>query len=179
MKNLLVAIAIVLSAGSLSAQTKIAHVNSQSLLDTLPSRKMAMKKLQEFEVSGVQELKEMEADLNKSFATYEKNAPGMSPVIKKIEEEKLMKKQQALQDREQSLNYEMQVYSQELNAPILKMVQDAVKTVSERKKLSYVIDETVTLYFDVNLDITGEVMTELLRLDAEAMKNTPPPVSPK
>ena len=59
------------------------------------------------------------------------------------------------------------------------MVQDAVKTVSERKKLSYVIDETVTLYFDVNLDITGEVMTELLRLDAEAMKNTPPPVSPK
>ena len=167
MKKLLLAIAIVFSAGSLMAQTKIAHVNSQVLLDTLPSRKVAIQKLQEFERNGVKELQEMEADLNNAYAKYERERPNMSPVIIKIEEEKLMKKQQALQDREQSLNAEMQAYSQELNTPILGMVQKAVEIVSDRRKINYVIDESVTLYFKGGTDITDEVIVELLKMDKQ------------
>ncbi len=167
MKKLLLAIAIVFSAGSLLAQSKVAHVNSQTLLDSLPSRQVAIQKLQEFEKNGITELQEMEADLNDALAKYERDRPNMSPVIIKIEEEKLMKKQQALQEREQSLNAEMQAYSNELNQPILDMVQKAVKVVSERKKLNYVIDESVTLYFAGGTDITQEVLTELLKMDAQ------------
>ena len=167
MKKLLLAIVLVFSAGSLMAQSKIAHVNSQQLLDTMPSRIAAIQKLQEFEKNGVTELQEMEADLNNALAKYERDRPNMSPVIIKIEEEKLMKKQQALQEREQSLNSEMQAYSNELNAPILEMVQKAVQIVSERKKLNYVIDESVTLYFAGGTDITDEVIVELLKMDAQ------------
>src|SRR5690606_7141837 len=98
-------------------------------------------------------------------AKYQKDQPNMSPVIAKIEEEKLMKKQQALQEREEALNNEMQAYSQELNAPILKRVQKAVEIVSERLKLNYVIDESVTLYFKGGMDITDQVIKELLILD--------------
>lgn len=165
MKNLLLALAIFAGTGSLMAQTKIAHVNSQVLLDTMPSRAEAMRKLKEFEAAGYKELQEMEADLNNAIAVYEKNRPSMSPVIIKIEEEKLMKKQQALQEREQSLGAEMQAYSQELNGPILEKVQKAVKIVADAKKINYVIDESITLYFDAGLDITQEVAAELLKLD--------------
>jgi len=168
MKNFLLAIAlVVVGAGSVMAQSKVAHVNSQTLLDTLPSRKVAILKLQEFETNGVKELQEMEADFNASVAKYEKARPNMSPVIIKIEEEKLMKKQQALQEREQGLNAEMQAYSQELNTPILGMVQKAVKIVSERMKINYVIDESVTLYFAGGTDITDEVIVELLKMDKQ------------
>jgi outer membrane protein len=158
------------SMGAVMAQSKVAHVNSQKLLDTIPSRKEAMVKLKEFETNGVKELQEMEADFNTALGKYEKERPNMSPMLIKIEEEKLMKKQQNIQDREQALNQEMQVYSQELNKPILERVQKAVEIVSDRKKLNYVIDETVTLYFKGGMDITAEVVVELLRLDAEAMK---------
>lgn len=168
MKNFLLAIAlVVVGAGSVMAQSKVAHVNSQTLLDTLPSRKVAILKLQEFETNGVKELQEMEADFNAAVAKYEKARPNMSPVIIKIEEEKLMKKQQALQEREQGLNTEMQAYSQELNTPILGMVQKAVKIVSERMKINYVIDESVTLYFAGGTDITQEVIVELLKMDKQ------------
>jgi outer membrane protein len=94
----------------------------------------------------------------------------MTPMLIKIEEEKLMKKQQNIQDREQGLNQEMQMYSQDLNKPILERVQKAVEIVSDRKKLNYVIDESVTLYFKGGMDITAEVVVELMRLDAEANK---------
>ena len=167
MKKLILAILVVVSAGTISAQSNVAHVNSQTLLDTLPSRKVAIVKLQEFEKAGMLELQEMEQDFNTSLAKYQSAQAGMSPVIIKIEEEKLMKKQQALQEREQSLQQEMQVYSQELNTPILTMVQKAVKLVSERKKINYVIDESVTLYFAGGTDITKEVITELLKMDKQ------------
>lgn len=170
MKKLLLALAVMFSMGAVMAQSKVAHVNSQKLLDTLPSRKVAMDKLKEFETNGIKELQEMEADFNTALQKYEKDRPNLSPMLIKIEEEKLMKKQQNIQDREQSLNQEMQIYSQELNKPILERVQKAVEIVSDRKKLNYVIDESVTLYFKGGMDITGEVIIELLRLDAEANK---------
>jgi outer membrane protein len=170
MKKLLLALAVMFSMGTVVAQSKVAHVNSQKLLDTLPSRKAAMVKLKEFEAEGIKELQEMEADFNGALAKYEKERPNMQQFLIKIEEEKLMKKQQSIQDREQSLNQQIQMYSQELNKPILERVQKAVEIISERKKLNYVIDESVTLYFKGGVDITSEVVVELLRLDAEAMK---------
>lgn len=165
MKKILLALIVVCSVGTLSAQTKVAHVNSQTLLDTMPSRKSAIVKLQEFERAGVQELQEMQADFEKSYNAFMAKQSTLSPVVLKIEEEKLMKKQQNLQEREQSLQQEMQVYSQELNNPILEMVQKAVKEVSEKNKINYVIDETVTMYFSGGTDITNEVITVLLRMD--------------
>lgn len=165
MKKLLVVLVLVFGAGASMAQSKVAHVNSQVILDTLPSRKVAIKKLQDFERNGIAELQEMEEDFNKAVAKYQKEQPNMTPILIKIEEEKLMKKQQALQDRENSLNAEMQAYSQELNGPILAKVQKAVEIVSERLKLNYVIDESVTLYFKGGMDITDQVIKELMILD--------------
>jgi outer membrane protein len=170
MKKWFYTLVVLISMSSAMAQVKMAHVNSQKLLDTLPSRKEAMKKLQEFEAAGVKELQEMEADFNKALADYEKKRPDLSPMLIKIEEEKLMKKQQNIQDRQESLSQEMQIYSQELNKPILERVQKAVEIVSDRRKLNYVIDESVTLYFKGGTDVTAEVVVELLRLDAEATK---------
>ncbi len=170
MRKLVLAFLVVLGSTAVMAQSKVGHVNSQKLLDTLPSRKAAIEKLKEFEMSGIKELQEMEADFNAALAKYEQNRANMSPVIQKIEEEKLMKKNQAIQEREQSLNQEMQIYSQELNKPILDRVQKSVELVAERKKLNYVIDESVTLYFKGGTDITQEVLVELLRMDAESMK---------
>lgn len=165
MKKLLLVLILVISAGATMAQSKVAHVNSQRLLDTLPSRKDAIKKLQEFEKNGVIELQEMEKDLQLAYDRYNKERPNWSPVIMKIEEEKIMKKEQAYQERQESLNMEMQAYSNELNGPILERVQKAVQIVADRKKLNYVIDESVTMYFAGGMDITDEVIIELMRLE--------------
>jgi Skp family chaperone for outer membrane proteins len=81
-----------------------------------------------------------------------------------------MKKQQALEDRQGQLQQEMQIYGQELNQPILERIQKAVELVADRKKVNYVIDESQTLYFKGGIDMTAEVMVELLRMDAEALK---------
>lgn len=164
MKNLLAIVLLILGTGMSFGQSKLAHVNSQELLESMESRKQAITKMQEFEKAGYEELQAMQADLEKAYNDFEQKRPTLSPILIKIEEEKLMKKQQALQERQQSLQVEMQAYSEELNAPILQMLQDAVKTVSVAKKLDYVIDETQVLYFNGE-NITEAVKVELKKLD--------------
>ena len=65
MKNVIFITLVLLMGFQAEAQTKIGHINSQVLLDTLQSRKDAMAKLKQFEAEGVQELQEM----NKAFET--------------------------------------------------------------------------------------------------------------
>ena len=169
MKRGLLILVLAVLALNVNAQTKIAHINSQVLLDTLQSRKDAMAKLKKFEEEGVLELQEMNKSLEAAYVRYQQNEKDWSPVIKQMEEEKLQKKQVALQTRQQELEQQMQIYGQELNKPILELVQTAVNNVAESKKLSYVLDETVTLYFKGGIDITNEVMTELLKLEKELL----------
>jgi Skp family chaperone for outer membrane proteins len=62
MKKVVLVIALMLAAINANAQMKLAHVNSQQLLDTMPSRKAAMEKLKKFEQDGYQELTEIQKD---------------------------------------------------------------------------------------------------------------------
>ena len=55
MKKVVLVIALMLAAINVNAQMKLAHVNSQQLLDTMPSRKAAMEKLKKFEQDGYKE----------------------------------------------------------------------------------------------------------------------------
>jgi len=164
MKKFLVGLMVAMSFGTM-AQIKVGFVDSQRLLDTMPSRKVAAEKYLAYEKESYTELQTMQAELEKAFTDYQKEAPNMSPVMKESRERKLMEKERLFNESQQTLSQELQAYSNELNAPILKMVQEAVKIVSERKKLSYVTDQSTTLYFDPLLDITGEVAVELLKLD--------------
>ena len=166
MKNIIFLSVMLLMGFQAEAQMKIGNINSQVLLDTLQSRKDAMAVLKQFEAEGVQELQEMNKAFESAYLRYQQNEKDWSPVIQKMEQEKLMKKQQALETRQVELEQQMQIYGQELNKPILDLVQTAVNNIAESKKLSYVLDETVTLYFQGGIDLTQEVMTELLKLEA-------------
>jgi outer membrane protein len=170
MKKLILAMILMMSFGAVYSQQKIGHINSQKLLDTLPSRKEAVKQLRSFEEAGINELQEMEADLEKAYRKYMADQGTLTPVMRQYEEERIQKKQQALQMREQELQQQISMLGNELNAPILKRVQKAVDIVADRKKFNYIIDESVTLYFKGGIDLTSEVMTELLRIDLEETK---------
>lgn len=170
MRKLLVALMVVMSAGALNAQTKVGHINSTKLLDTLPSRKVAIKQLEDFSAAGEKDLMDKEAELKKAYDKYMAEREKLSPVMRQYEEERLQKKQQDLQTLEQDLQQRLSIMSNELNEPILKRMQKAVEIVAERRKLNYIIDESQAVYSKGGTDVTSEVMTELLRLDREETK---------
>ncbi len=162
-KGVLLLVMIVTTLISYS-QSTVAHVNSQKVLDTMPSRKAAEKELQNFEQRAVKELQETQQKLQSDYQKLQQNKATMSPTAYKFEEDRLMKKSQEFQTRQQELDQQIQILNQDLNAPILEKVQKAVKAVCEKQKIDYVIDQSSLLYSN-GTDITNLVIKEVLKME--------------
>jgi len=182
MKKLFVVLISIFVFGAVEAQSKIAYVNSQEVLDTLPSRKAAIKELQDLSTASQKELQDLNDDLQKAYTKYQNEAETLSTVLRQYEEDRIQKMQQNLQSRQDELQNRLRDRGDELNAPILKRLQKAVATVADRKKLEYVLDESQLLYTKGGTDITNEVIAEALKLDAAEFKpatTTAPATTPK
>lgn len=147
------------------AQSKTAHINTQLLLDTLPSRKKALLEIQEVTKRSEAELVELDKQLQKSYGDYMSKKESQSVQVNQYDESKLQKLQQDLQKRENELNSIIQKMNYALNDQSYKTVQKAVKTVADKKGIQYVLDMASTVYSN-GPDITVDVIAELLRLDA-------------
>lgn len=167
MKKALVIAVLVFVATFSFGQSSIAHINSQKIMDTMPSYKAAEQEVLKFEEKAIKELQETQQQLQGDFAKYEQEKTSMSPTAAKFEENRLRKKSQDFQTRQQELDQQIQILSQELNAPILERIQKAIEIVCEREKIAYVMDSSMLLYSN-GRDITDLVAKEVLRLEREA-----------
>ncbi len=170
MKKTLTGLMILLCV-SISAQQKIGHVNSQELLDTLSSYKEAGIKLEQKRTDMIEEYKVLEKAFQAAYERLSKEAPDMPKLMLEQEQQKLMVKQEELQNCEPEMTRKLQMYQQQYMEPILKRVQDAIALVANKKKLNYIFDESVSLFSAGGIDCTEEVMIELIKMDEEAMKN--------
>jgi outer membrane protein len=169
MKKTLSLVALLFVTNLAISQSKVAHVNSQALLDTMPSRDLALKEIKEIEDEFKLELNGMYEEYEKTRTKLETERATLSPTIIKSREANLMNLGQRIQEREQTIQNELQIRAQELNQPIFDRVKQAVDIVADRKKLNYVIDASNMLYSKGGMDITSEVVVELLKLDAAAI----------
>jgi len=151
------------------AQTKVAHINSEKLLDTLPSRKKAIAEIDAINQKGLEELKEMNDRFEKEYYAYMNRKAGQTKEMNEYDEGRLTKMQQDIQNRQNEIDALLQKMSSDINERVLNTVKEAVKVVATKKGYNYVIDESSTLFAN-GPNITNEVIPELLRLDAEKSK---------
>lgn len=169
MKNILTGLVILMSFGTM-AQVKVGFVDSQKLLDTMPSRKIATEKYLEHEKELAGEIRAMDAELQKLIKDLETNGGTKTPVLRQAAEKKIMEKERQLEERYESVQQELQAFGNELNKPILSRIQKAIAIVAERQKLSMVVDKSSTLYSAAEMDVTSAVAVELIRLEKEIAK---------
>lgn len=167
MKKLLFALLIaVIAPLAVTAQSKIAHVNSEKLIDTMPSQKKATQELKFLQDKGIEEMKELEAAAVKAITEY-RGLPADSPQsVRDYAAQKAQKAQDNYETRRQQIEQQLEMMSKVLDKQILESVKEAVKIVAIRKGLNYVIDQSSALYTS-GTDITNEVITELLKIDAK------------
>ncbi|WP_461791366.1 OmpH/Skp family outer membrane protein [Pedobacter sp.] len=151
------------------AQTKIGHVNTRTVVDTIPSRKKALKEIQEITKQSEAELIELDKQLQKAYNDYMGSKADKSATVNQYEESRIQKMQQNLQDRQQELDGNLQKMNAALNESTYKLVKDAVQTIASKKGLQYIIDQESAL-FAGGTDVTSEVIAEVLKLDVLTAK---------
>ncbi len=172
MKNYILILLASIAPYVASAQSKIAHVNTQEVLAAMPSYRLAIQKLEEYQNEVQTELELMVSDYREVEENLIQNQAIWTPVRIQIEQEKLAKKAQAIEERQESAQLELEAYSNELNQPILERVEKSVQLVSARHEYVYVFDST-TLMIANGPNITEEVIKEVLILENQS--NPPPP----
>lgn len=173
MKNLsVVTLALLLAlVGSVSAQTKVAFVNSATILRELPEAQQAQKELEEQVKVWQDELEKMGKQLQDDLEDYQKKQALLDPATKSAREKAL----QDLQQRAREFQFQkfdtregeaVKLREKKLQ-PIQEKVLKVIEVVAREESCAFVLDKvseaTIVLYADVKYDLTYKVIDRLKR----------------
>ena len=144
MKTLFVAIALMLGiSGYVNAQnSKIAHIATQELLESLPKYQNAKADVDKLTASYDAEIKSLSAELQRTMEQYGREAET------KTDEENLKRQNEVESMRQNIVNYRRNAFSdlqkkeEDLYKPIYEEVRETIQKVARGKGYQYVLDST-------------------------------------
>ncbi len=164
MKKIIALIGFVAVTAFANAQTgpKFGHIDSQALLQSMPERTDAEKKVADFAKNLENTLKTMSTEYQSKLAAYQTAEAGMTKTEKETTEGEIMQLQQRIQDFQTSAQEKIQKQQAELLQPLIDKAKKAIEDVGREGGYNYILDSSVgvTLYTNGD-DILPKVKTKL------------------
>lgn len=164
-KASLLLVALVFMSGIASAQNvKIAHVNTAEVLDAMPDKSKAEKKLETYYNELQEQLKTMYTEYQNKLQDYQANAETMSNLVKQSKEKELVDLESRITAFQGNAEQEFEAKRAELLAPLLEKIQNAINTVGKEKGCTYIIDIATgtAVYIGTDaVDVTKDVKAKL------------------
>lgn len=176
--KLIVVITFILGFGAfnnteaqITQEGKIGYVNPQLILANMPEMKAVQQRLQNLALKKQQELSTLEQAFQADVTVYQQKVGVISAEAQKAEEERLSKLQNELMVAKQTAESELEQKRQEFVGPLFEDIRNAINTVANRMKLTYVLNNTtstgdqIILYvsesYGEKYNLTEAVMEEL------------------
>jgi len=142
-RTVLIALSFVFGAVAMTnAQSKVAHINTQELIESMPAYKSSMSQLEKLESTYSADID----DLLKEAQS--KNQRFQSEAVTKTEEENAARAQELQQDQQKIMKFqqnaqkELQKKESELLRPVYEKARTAIQKVARAKDFDYVLDST-------------------------------------
>lgn len=127
------------------AQSKVAHINAQALVGSMPEAKKAETDLQTYAQSLEAEGKTMVDEYTKKVKEFDEKAASMTDNMKEIKGREIQDAQKRIQDYRERAESQVQQKQQELLKPIYDKARKAIEDVAKEKGYGYVIDSSAGL----------------------------------
>ena len=169
MKSVFLLFCLIFAVVLSNAQTKIAFINSVTVMEQLPEAQDAQKQLDVLAQQWQNDLNQMAADMQKKVEDYDKRKLIMSDKRRSEVEKELQELDKKIVDfRNQKFgtNGEMFTKQNEFMKPIQEKIFKAVKDVADEESYDYVIDRsnsTMLLFANAKHDLTQKVISKLLQ----------------
>jgi len=145
--KLVLAITVFALCSNVSAQNlKVAHINMQELVFSMPDYDSAMVKLQKFTQDLEQVLEEMQVELNKKQDDFQKNQANWSDLVKQSKNEDLVTLYQRIQTFQQQAQESYQQENDKLLQPVLEKANKAISAVANEQGITHVFSEQSLLF---------------------------------
>ena len=143
-KRILIAIALIagISTTIQAQNSKVAHINTQELVEAMPSYKTALADLEKLQRSYDSQINEMGTELQKTMERYSRE------VETQTDEENLRRQKEVQETNQNIVAYrqnalkDLQTNEQDLLQPLLEQARVAIQKVARAKGFQYVLDST-------------------------------------
>ncbi|MBC7642091.1 MAG: OmpH family outer membrane protein [Flavobacterium sp.] len=161
LKSLLIAAAFVFTASqTISAQSKIAHVDTNEIMSKMPAMLDAQKQLQTIGKTYEDAFKTMTTEYQTKLATYDKDAATAGDKVNEERAKEVQEMQKRITDYRDNAQKELQTKEGDLTKPIYEKVKVSIKKVAKLKGFQYVLNADGLLVAD-GPDLTADVKKDL------------------
>ena len=145
---------------------KFGHVDTQSIIQSLPDFSRANGEIEAIGKQYENELKASQDELQRLAEDYDKKKSSMNATQQQEQEAKLQEMYTRIQQQAQQNQQEFQKAQQEKLQPIFTKVRQAIETVGKSGGYVYVMEAGSVLYINDTLskDLTNEVKAQLAKM---------------
>jgi outer membrane protein len=167
MKQTALALLLVLCWVAVPAQTKIAHINSEAIMQALPEAIDAQKSLDGLVAQWEGELQKMQADWKRKFDEYDKRKLILTEQVRADQERELRDLDQKVSEyrnRKFGQNGELFQKQNEVMKPIQNKMFQVLEDIAREEGYDYILDksgEVLLLYASEKRDLTQKVLTRM------------------
>lgn len=143
MKSLFVAIAIFIGATSfVNAQSNIAHIDTQALVEAMPEMKAAQSQLEKLQKTYDTEIKTLAKEFETKLKQFEVEAESKTAEENAKRAEEAQSMQANINAYRQGAMEDLQKKQEDLIAPILEKARTAIQKVGRSQGFQYVFDNS-------------------------------------
>lgn len=162
-KTLLIAAALILGISNLAnAQSKVAHVASQELVNQMPAYKSAMSELEKLQNTYDAEIKNMLTELQNTVKRFQAEEATKTQEENAKRAGELQNTEKTISEYRQNALKDLQQKEVELLKPVIEKARVTVQKVARAKGYEYVLDSTTG---------TGIIMADGYDLMADVKKD--------
>lgn len=165
MKKIIFALVAMFTMALSANAQKFGHVDTQSIMQTLPDIAKVNGELQAIAQQYENDLKAMQDEFQRKVEEYEKNKATMSATAQQEQETALQEMSAKIQQTYQQNQQDFQRQQQEKMAPIQQKIMTAIQNVGKAGQYTYIFEMSSALYIGTgSKDVTAEVKAELNKL---------------
>lgn len=145
MKKLLLGAVMAFGMLNVTAQTKIGYINTEELMSVMPDASKINTELNEYQLSLQQQGQTLQIEADKKRDQYFIDSLKLTPSMKEIRRDELVKLYTRLQNYDQEAQEKAQQYAQTKIGPLRLKALDAIKLIAKEKGYTYVIDDASSI----------------------------------
>jgi len=163
LKSLFIALSLLFMSSISFAQSKVAHIASQELVNQMPSYKQAMSDLEKLQKTYDAEIKNMLTELQATIEKYRNEESSRSQEENQKRALELQATEKTIAEYRQNALQDLQKKEVELLKPVIEKARVTVQKVARAKGFQYVLDSTTGtgVIMADGYDLMNDVKSEL------------------
>lgn len=142
LKIVLIALAFLGTGSIAKAQSKVAHISTQELIEAMPDYQDAKSQMNKLQNSYKTQLEDMTKELKEKSEKYQSEAKETSDEENQERMQEMQESQQRIRQFQQQAQKELDEKQQGLMEPLLEKAKNAIQKVAEKEGYDYVLDSS-------------------------------------